>query len=176
MNKRWLVLTVLIICLAAAASVRADATEGYRAGEAMTAVSVDMDVSEKPHVFFSAFKKREGTDTDNAYDRTISVSDRGNYLMTWLEIWHGEKYYFRYDAIYQGSGVQTVFTHDWTNEEIRIGKLFPFETMEECGMEIDQVLTDHVSIRESEGSNFILIFRPNGGKYDGTIQTVTVID
>ena len=96
--------------------------------------------------------------------------------MTWLEIVREEKYYFRYSPVYQGSGIQTVFTSDWSTEKIRIGKLFRFETMEECGMDIDQIITDHVGIRESEGSDFILIFRPNGGKYDGTIQTVTVVD
>ncbi len=159
MKKIWLLLPVLIMCLIVSADD-----------------SVNADASEIPHVYFSAFKEREGSDSITAYDRDIRVSDGGNYLMTWLEIVRGEKYYFRYDAIYQGRGVQTVFTSDWTTEEIRIGKLFRFETMEECGMEIDQVISDHVGIRESEGSDFILIFRPNGGKYDGTIQTVTVAD
>lgn len=176
MKKIWLLLPALILCLIMSAHVKADMPEGVPAGDAGSAQLVTADVSEKPHVYFSGYKARENQDTVTAYDRTISVSDHGNYLMTWLQIVRGEKYYFRYSPIYQGSGIQTVFTSDWNSEEIRIGKLFRFETMEECGMEIDQIISDHIGIRESEGSNFILIFRPNGGKYDGTIQTVTVVN
>ena len=96
--------------------------------------------------------------------------------MTYLDITGSDRYYFSYDAIWQGKGRQKVFSSDWDSEEIRIGRLFPFETMDECGMDIDQIITDHVSIQASDGSGFILIFRPVGGKYDGTVQTVTVMN
>ena len=132
-------------------------------------------VSEKPYVYFSEWQSEPVSDTMNAYSRNITVSDGGNYLMTYLDI-KGDRYYFYYDAIWQGRGRQKVFSTDWASEEIRIGKLFRFESMDECGMDIDQIITDHISIQASDGSSFILVFRPNGGKYDGTVQTVTVMN
>ena len=144
---------------------------------AMPAFAADNDpASEKPRVSFSEWRSEPVSDTMNAYTRDITVSDGGNYLMTYLDISGSGRYYFYYDAIWQGKGEQKVFSHNWDEEEIRIGKLFRFETMDECDMDIDQIITDHVSIQASDESGFILIFRPNGGKYDGTVQTVTVMN
>ena len=131
--------------------------------------------SKKPFVYFSEWESEPVSDTMNVYSRDITVSDGGNFLMTYLDI-KGDRYYYYYDAIWQGKGRQKVFSHDWDSEEIRIGKIFRFESMDECGMDIDQIITDHISIQASDGSSFILIFRPNGGKYDGTVQTITVMN
>ena len=146
------------------------------AGQSAAPAPVSDTGSEPPYVYFSDWREEAVSDTSNAYSRDITVSDGGNYIMTWLKITGGERYYYQYDPIWQGKGVQKAFSHDWDSEEIRIGKLFRFETMEECDMDIDQIITDHVSIQASDGSGFILIFRPVGGKYDGTVQTVTVMN
>ena len=146
------------------------------AGQSAAPAPVSDTGSEPPYVYFSDWREEAVSDTSNAYSRDITVSDGGNYIMTWLKITGGERYYYQYDPIWQGKGVQKAFSHDWDSEEIRIGKLFRFETMEECDMDIDQIITDHVSIQASDGSSFILVFRPKGGKYDGTVQTVTVMN
>ena len=130
----------------------------------------------KPQLDFSGWTSEPSSGTTNVYSRNLYVSDKGNYLMTFLEITETGRYYFYYDAIYNGSGVQKIYSSDLDAETIRIGKLFPFETMDECDMDIDQIITDHISIRASDNSSFILIFRPRGGKYDGTVQTVTVMN
>ena len=145
-------------------------------GQSGQPVSVTGTASEKPYVTFSDWEAEPYSERVNAYSRDITVSDGGSYLMTYLDITGSDRYYFSYDAIWQGKGRQKVFSSDWDSEEIRIGRLFPFETMDECGMDIDQIITDHVSIQASDGSGFILIFRPVGGKYDGTVQTVTVMN
>ena len=152
------------------------AAPGTDAGHLAAPLMVSNSVSEKPYVYFGDWRGEAVSDTLNVYSREITVSDGGNYIMTWLNISGGERYYFEYTPIWQGKGVQKVFSANWDSEEIRIGKLFQFETMDECDMEIDQIITDHVSIQASDGSGFILVFRPNGGKYDGTVQTITVMD
>lgn len=132
--------------------------------------------SEKPYLTFSDWEAEPVSERLSAYTRDITVSDGGNYIMTYLDITGSDSYYFSYDAVWQGKGRQKVFSSDWDSEEIRIGKLFPFETLDECDMDIDQIITDHISIQASDGSSFILVFRPAGGEYDGTVQTVTVMN
>ena len=157
-----------------------DVIAGIRIGSDIQAgqepATVSGTASEKPYVYFSDWQSEVYSDSLNAYTRDITVSDGGNYLMTYLDVTGNDRYYFRYDPIWQGKGRQRVLSGDWDSEEIRIGKLFRFETMEECDMDIDQIITDHVTIQASDGSGFILVFRPNGGKYDGTVQTITVMD
>ena len=177
-NVVCLALTIALFAIPAFAADDDPASRSYEEPQMLHANAQETGngtASEKPYVYFSDWESEPVSDRLNAYSRGITVSDGGNYLMTYLEI-SGDRYYFDYDAIYQGQGEQTVYSSDWSSEEIRIGKLFPFESMDECDLDIDQIITDHISVRESNGASFILVFRPNGGKYDGTVQTVTVMN
>ncbi len=153
-----------------------DGTYSGSADQGALSAPNDNRYQDVPYVYFSDWQSEAYSDTMNAYTRDITVTDGGNYLMTYLDVTGSGRYYFRFDAIWQGKGRQRVLSGDWDSEEIRIGKLFRFETMDECDMDIDQIITDHVSVRASDGSSFILVFRPNGGAYDGTVQTTTVMN
>ena len=84
---------------------------------AMPAFAADNDpASEKPRVSFSEWRSEPVSDTMNAYTRDITVSYGGNYLMTYLDISGSGRYYFYYDAIWQGKGEQKVFSHNWDEE------------------------------------------------------------
>lgn len=164
MKRMMIGILPLAACLLLSAAAWAGSYEPYDDG------------AKAPWVYFSDWESEAVSETMYAYSRDITVSDGGNYLMTYLNISGSGRYYYSYEAIWQGRGTQKVFSYDWGSEEIRIGKLFRFESMDECGMEIDQIISDHITLQASDSSGFILVFRPNGGKYDGTVQTVTVMN
>ena len=130
----------------------------------------------KRTVRFSEWEKTGTTDySSDIYKRNVHVSDGGNYLLTSREI-IGDRYRFTFDIIYEGEGTQTVYTKDMDSVEVGNGKLFRIESMDECGLEIDQIIDGDVWIRESTGSSFILLYRQNGGEEDGKVRTIPVID
>ena len=137
-----------------------------------TAISVSAAETARPQVRFSEWVQTNSGDSINTYEREIDVSDGGNYLMTYREHTASDTYYFYYDVIYQGKGIQKAYTKSLSGMEFEPGKLFPFESIDECDMDIDQMISDHIRLQASEESSFILVFRPHGGEYDGTIQTV----
>ncbi|MDO5132298.1 MAG: hypothetical protein Q4D81_04845 [Eubacteriales bacterium] len=144
-------------------------------GSAAGVMASETDAPSKPQVRYSEWREGISPGGTKTHVRSILVSDGGNYLMTYrIRDTARQTYRFYYNAIYHGYGTQTIYGNSLENLEIDNGKLFPFETMEECDLDIDQIITDHIAIREADASNFILVFRPLGGIRDGQIQTVRV--
>ena len=129
----------------------------------------------KPQVRFSEWKEFTPSYSSKAFQREISVSDGGNYLMTYrVRNMKTNTYRNYYNAVYQGKGTQSVYTSDLNDVVIDNGKLFRYETPEERGLDIDQIITDHIRIHASDETSFIMVFCPRGGKRDGMIETVRV--
>ena len=177
MKIKWL--AALIVLILAAGNLAAATGTGAAAGlpQAVSAAEggYSTETVSKPRVSFSEWREETAAIASKAFVRDITVSGGGNYLMTYRV--HAKAlniYYYRYEAIYQGKGTQTLYGSDLSDYEIDNGKLLRYETMEETDLDVDQVITDHIRIQADDGSSFLLIFRPRGGKRDGQIDTVRV--
>lgn len=156
MKKRWLITLITFLM------VLGNASFAMASGSAA-----------RPQVRFSEWKEFTPAYSSKGFQREVSVSDGGNYLMTYrVRDLKRKTYRNYYDAVYQGKGTQSIYTADLNDVIIDNGRLFRFETLDECSLDIDQIITDHIRIRASEQESFIMVFRPRGGKRDGRIETV----
>jgi hypothetical protein len=141
-------LAALIVLILAAGNLAAAPGAGAAAGlpQAVSAAEVgySTETVSKPRVSFSEWREETAAIASKAFVRDITVSDGGNYLMTYRV--HAKAlniYYYRYEAIFQGKGTQTLYGSDLSDYEIDNGKLLRYETMEETDLDVDQVITDH---------------------------------
>ena len=171
--KKWLPAVIISAVLLAGNAFMAAAEDT----EEIPAVDSAETVEEIPQVTFGEWGLSGLVETSQLHVRDVYVSDGGNYLMTSRE--HNtahNSYFYRYTPIYQGYGVQSYFGENMDETVIDEGKLLRYETMEECGFEIEQTYNGFVKVQTPETEPFILIFRPDGGLRDGLIETVKVVD
>ena len=175
--KKWIaVLMALVLVLGNAAATTVFAADPSGAGTAPAASESESGAStEKPVVTISGWKKNPDTSSSAKYIRDVDVSDGGNYLMTYRQHFKPlERINFYYTVIYKGHGQQNFYGENLDDYWYENGRLLTFETMEESGLDIDQVMTDHIQIRAEDESSFILVFRYMGGKRDGQIDSIRV--
>lgn len=175
--KKWAaVLMVLLLVFANAAGMTVFAADPSGMETAPAASESESGTrTEKPRVTISGWKRNPDTSSSAVYIRDVDVSDGGNYLMTYRQHFKPlDRINFYYTVIYNGHGRQNFYGENLDDYWYENGKLLPFETVEESGLDIDQIMTDHIQIRAEDESSFILVFRYMGGKRDGQIDSIRV--
>ena len=174
--KKWIAVLIVLLAVLGNRGGLAVFAAAPSGGESVSASGSESGGrTEKPRVTISGWRKNPDTSSSAAYIRDIDVSDGGNYLMTYREYFKPlERTDFYYTVIYNGHGQQNFYGKNLDDYSYENGKLLPFETMEECGLDIDQVITDHIQICAEDESSFILVFRYRGGKRDGQVDSVRV--
>ncbi len=128
-------------------------------------------------VSFSEWEMVEADEYWNVYTRDITADDGGSYLMTYTETREGGDPIYTYNVIWEGKGLQRIYTKDPADLTIRPAHLFPIESMDETALDdIDTIYTDRITVSEATGSNFILVYRMHGGEDEGRITTGNVVN
>ncbi len=152
-------------------------TTGSTSGSTTGGTSGATAGSEGIQVTFSDWEEKDyDSEYSKKYQRQISVSDGGNYIFT-SRIDNGKRYNFDYDIILFGLGTQTFYTSDIAASSVENGKLFKLESMDECGIDIDQIIDNgSITLMASSSDPFLLVYRQKGGEKDGEVRAVPVVN